>query len=706
MSEEFEKPKNDNSKINEDTEKINNNNNEESNLNKESNINNNNNEQSKIKESNFNLFDQNEKNKLINENNSKEKIEEKKEVEKKNIENEIKKKSFKCPYCYLDLASTEENPLIPELPIKCIKCQTIFHYINCFHCSNPIYFSEIIDFSNFSIQCPYKKCKKSFSITNCDLCKTKIYFSGRFPVKCPNKTCNNYFAKIKCPFLNCSNSITYATKITNPNPPYLEGTIVECNRHNPHFLFQKMTCFHCSKVLLFLYPQNLLIQGQKVICPYENCNESFNMLNCPNCNKNNFFPKGRNFFGINLKCIYCQFNFTNLFCPFCMVAFNIKNDKGKYIEGNVLKCPYNNPSHNNILFQIVNCVFCKQPNIFRDKKIYYHGQKVICAYKNCNKIFCKVPCPYCLKFNIFPKGDFSFGTIYSCIYENCLKKFSIFLCPQCKNYQVETREILEGQSIKCIKCNCLFFTIRCPHCKNGVQGLNEKLRFGQSILCPYVNCQKLFNYYYCCKCKRPLYDKNNSYSDGNIIKCAYKDCGISFRNFVCTKCETNNFIITNKNSDNDTDDGNENEFNDVIKCNTCQNKFYPLKIIKIFNEGKIMQFYQGDSIKFNQPIKDPYEVNAMKIFINKSELYSMIENINENQIADSQNNLNNILQMKQKEERTQCCFCLSKISESVFIPCGHRCICYSCGKEIMEKKKKCPICQVDATFLLPKVFDA
>ena len=119
-----------------------------------------------------------------------------------------------------------------------------------------------------------------------------------------------------------------------------------------------------------------------------------------------------------------------------------------------------------------------------------------------------------------------------------------------------------------------------------------------------------------------------------------------------------------------------------------------------------MQFYQGDSIKFNQPIKDPYEVNAMKIFINKSELYSMIENINENQIADSQNNLNNILQMKQKEERTQCCFCLSKISESVFIPCGHRCICYSCGKEIMEKKKKCPICQVDATFLLPKVFDA
>ena len=69
MSEEFEKPKNDNTKINEDTEKINNNNNEENKLNEESNINNNNNEQSKIKESNFNLFDQNEKNKLINGNN-------------------------------------------------------------------------------------------------------------------------------------------------------------------------------------------------------------------------------------------------------------------------------------------------------------------------------------------------------------------------------------------------------------------------------------------------------------------------------------------------------------------------------------------------------------------------------------------------------------------------------------------------------------
>ena len=445
------------------------------------------------------------------------------------------------------------------------------------------------------------------------------------------------------------------------------------------------------------------------------------MLNCPNCNKNNFFPKGGNFFGVNLKCIYCQFLFTNLFCPFCLISFNIKNDKRNYIEGNILKCPYNNPSHNNIKFQIINCIFCKQPNIFKDKKIYYHGQKIICSYKNCNKIFCKIPCPFCLKFNIFPKGDFSYGTMYNCIYENCLKRFSIFLCPNCKNYQVETREILEGQNIKCVKCNILFFSIRCPHCKNGIQGLNEKLRFGQSILCPYINCQKLFNYYYCCKCKKPLYDKNNSYFDGSIIKCGYKDCGISFRNFICTKCDTNNFVIVKKNENEDNNLNNNNlnnfnydnfnnydnyDFNDVIKCNYCKNKFYPLKMIKIFNEGKIMNFYQGDCIKFNQPIKDPFEINAIKFFINRNELYNMIENINENQIADSQENIINYQFMKEKEVRTQCCFCLSKISESVFIPCGHRCVCYDCGMEIMSKKKKCPICQIDVTFLLPKVFDS
>ena len=43
--------------------------------------------------------------------------------------------------------------------------------------------------------------------------------------------------------------------------------------------------------------------------------------------------------------------------------------------------------------------------------------------------------------------------------------------------------------------------------------------------------------------------------------------------------------------------------------------------------------------------------------------------------------------------------------ESVFVPCGHRCVCYQCGLEIIKKFNKCPICNQKALFLLYKVYD-
>ena len=40
-----------------------------------------------------------------------------------------------------------------------------------------------------------------------------------------------------------------------------------------------------------------------------------------------------------------------------------------------------------------------------------------------------------------------------------------------------------------------------------------------------------------------------------------------------------------------------------------------------------------------------------------------------------------------------CSICYAKPSDCVFFACGHGGVCYSCGLEIMKKKKKCHICR-------------
>ena len=628
-----------------------------------------------------------------------------------------KKSKILCPFCYEKNISSNSEDFKPETPIKCSKCSKKFYFFKCFHCNNKIYYKQNFDFTNFIIKCPYSKCQKIFAITSCPKCTTKIFFNGRYPVKCPNQNCNNIFTKIKCPYKDCEKF-----GITN-SKTYKEGDIILCEFHDPKFFFQTLNCYHCSRSIIWIFPHKCLIGGQNIKCPYEDCGKFFNLLNCPSCNKINFFSNsnedsfGENMININIKCINCSNEYVNLFCPICLKNFTIGND---YIEGNILQCPYalNKNKNKNFIdiphddkyFQIVNCIFCKRPNIFMDsdKYPYYHGQKVLCQYQDCQKIFCKIPCPFCMKFNLFPKAEFSFGSKISCVFENCKKSFRVFLCPNCNNYQVETKDMLEGQNIKCLKCGVFFFSIYCPHCKNNILGKNTKLLFGQSILCPYKNCQRLFSYLYCCKCKKPLYDKNNAYNDEMIINCPYKNCGVKFINCICPKCLRNNFTIIKM--DNNYNQENNIRFTDSMECIHCGNKFLPTKRYNIFNEGIIIEFRQGKTIFFNDGIKDPLQMIKSKMII-ESEIYKLIEdencgNFKISQLGQTLSNLTIMEQVIKKDERMQCCFCLENISESVFIPCGHRCVCFKCGEMIMKSQnKKCPICQEEAFYLLKKVYD-
>ena len=172
----------------------------------------------------------------------------------------------------------------------------------------------------------------------------------------------------------------------------------------------------------------------------------------------------------------------------------------------------------------------------------------------------------------------------------------------------------------------------------------------------------------------------------------------------------NNFTIIKSN--NNEENLNIN-FRDLMECIHCKNKFMPQKRFNIFNEGIIMTFNQGKTICFNLPIKDPGQIiKNKKMILGNSEIYKLIENEEKDnhkliQLGQSVNDTTMIEQIIKKDKRIQCCFCLENRSESVFIPCGHRCVCFKCGEIIMKSQnKRCPICQEEAFYLLKKVYDS
>ena len=42
---------------------------------------------------------------------------------------------------------------------------------------------------------------------------------------------------------------------------------------------------------------------------------------------------------------------------------------------------------------------------------------------------------------------------------------------------------------------------------------------------------------------------------------------------------------------------------------------------------------------------------------------------------------------------THCLICLDNHSDSVLYQCGHMCVCYPCGRHLMDRGAKCPVCR-------------
>eukprot|EP00419_Tripos_fusus_P037832 CAMPEP_0172786758 /NCGR_PEP_ID=MMETSP1074-20121228/206107_1 /TAXON_ID=2916 /ORGANISM="Ceratium fusus, Strain PA161109" /LENGTH=367 /DNA_ID=CAMNT_0013623773 /DNA_START=162 /DNA_END=1266 /DNA_ORIENTATION=- len=51
-------------------------------------------------------------------------------------------------------------------------------------------------------------------------------------------------------------------------------------------------------------------------------------------------------------------------------------------------------------------------------------------------------------------------------------------------------------------------------------------------------------------------------------------------------------------------------------------------------------------------------------------------------------------------EDQQCVVCLTAEKTHAFVPCGHRCVCGSCGIELLKGARPCPICRAQAQSIL------
>jgi len=62
-----------------------------------------------------------------------------------------------------------------------------------------------------------------------------------------------------------------------------------------------------------------------------------------------------------------------------------------------------------------------------------------------------------------------------------------------------------------------------------------------------------------------------------------------------------------------------------------------------------------------------------------------LNDIDETEIQNQDGNNNNA--------NNECIVCMGEEKDTLFLPCGHYCVCFKCGDEIKKGMKQCPICR-------------
>ena len=620
------------------------------------------------------------------------------------MENCVKKNENEilCPNCthpinYKPINNNEnmiiENEINEFGKFTCQNCNLDFSFIVCIFCEKMIYMkifpkpAEYNGLNGYNIKCPYESCQKIFYFTSCPKCekiqKNKQFIKEGDIITCIY--CNIKYIQVHSPE-KYSTDITYIEKprfITNfPN-----GIIITKDEKS----FQKINCCYCLRPIKFTLLKNHInyyyFECQKVKCPYEDCSKEFNRIICPTCSNENYINDGYYQMGSLITCNCCKESFGKIICHFCR-QMNIC--KKKFNLGH-MKCGFGNCLKES---NIINCIFCRRLNFF-DINENVNGKTIKCGY--CKNIFNEVLCPFCQQINPFPLGDFSFGKAYKCQYMTCMKIFQFLICPKCFCYTI-LEEISEGQKMRCEKCNIIFRNIGCPFCKINIIILNTSFKIGNMIKCPNQNCQKIFSFINCSKCQKLIFSQENENLCGKAVKCPYQGCNSYTINIICPTCKVN--IIY-------TDEEKNWDFRENKICQKCKNKFVLDK--KVFSDKIIyLKEINGKTINFGVGEVDENYVAIQKLFTDISKIKKQQNTIlpnfrNFNRHLITNQNLNDI--KSNYVGYKDCIICHNNIKESIFYPCGHRCVCYNCAVIVFIVNKKCPKCKKDIICVIRKVFE-
>ena len=579
----------------------------------------------------------------------------------------------------------------------CQKCSFKVTFISCLYCHKYIYMkinpnqSKYNGLNAFNIICPFKSCEKFFYFTECIKCKRaqkqNKYIKEGDIITCIYDDCKNEYIQSNCVVKDCPDIFS----IEKPEH-YKNFPLGIMNMHLKKIMFQKITCFYCLRPIVYCTVKaklNKYWECQKVICPYKDCNNIFNRIICPFCFKEIYIKDGWYEMGSEIKCYNCKNSFSKIICPSCRKINECKNDH--FVMG-LTRCTFQNCLKLNFM---INCIYCRKLNIFI-KEIPALGQVIKCGY--CANSFNDVVCPSCKLKNHFPLADFSFGKTYKCKYSSCLKEYKYLICPNCLITKSKN-DAKEGQKIKCHGCNIYFRNWACPFCYSTILDKDSTLILGQMVVCPSEKCGKKYSFIQCGKCEKLIFSKENEYILGRSVKCPYQECGIYSLELKCPLCLTK--IIYN---------GENKSYNegDNITCENCKQDFKFKKFTEIYNGNlTVLKEIEGETIDFGIGEIDENFLAKKDLFFDKGakriSLYPTqftSDAINDNNSSNNETNdtLDNVI-------LKECIVCHRNYRESIFYPCGHRCVCYNCAVDIFTVFKKCPKCKREAKCIIKKVFE-
>ena len=610
-----------------------------------------------------------------------------------------------CPQCSRPIISKRSildnkiNFNLDEfIKLSCKKCEIDFCFISCAYCYKKIYMKihpkgmKYNGLNGFNVECPYQSCLKTFYFTQCIKCgrtqKQKIFIKEGEIIKCLYQDCKAEYIQVSCPMKYCTDILSIEKPKIHTNFPL---GIMSIHKKEKEVMYQKINCYYCWRPIV--YPsnknhRNKYCECQKVICPYEDCKKVFNRIICPNpqCFQEIYVNDGWYEMGSKIKCNNCKKCFGKILCPSCG-KMNVCQDH--YFKFGEMKCGFQNCLKNNFL---INCIYCRKLNIFNKKKPI-NGQVIKCGY--CHNTFNEIFCPFCRLINPFPLADFSFGKVYKCKYLTCLKDFQFLICPNCFIYSF-TKDIQEGKKLKCDECNILFMNWGCPFCKSNIMDKNPTLKMGQLIKCPSKKCGKIYSFIRCSKCQKLIFSNENESLLGTAVECPYQNCGAFTLTSQCPLCNTKATYSGSRRSYHE---------GEKITCPSCKGIYKFEKNKEIYGSGlTYLEQFQGDTIDFGIGEVDENYLVKQNLFFDKgnkkrSRLYPSQFTNDHVSLSSSSCAISNITPLE------ECIVCHNNKRESVFYPCGHRCVCYNCAVMLFVVAKKCPKCNEEAKCIIRKVYE-